>query len=399
MYVLDFLKGPANQSDGDGDRVSFEYRLLCSGELYNAKVETSDWRKSDVACYLCGSPFTLLAVRNPLRHFPQELVLRFNAKRVTEQGGMALISFIPDEDIARDVAALLSVFLRRLVTVAGKTRELHPNIKGSSMDALLDRPLPLVNSLNAVHWQAKPLGITWYGEDRPEITDHNPLPCGVDPHEVKESLSGLPDVACAQSFVLSARLYALGLMQMEHDISLSFHSLISAVETIASAALKGYRPSEEDIASKKHSVATLAIKRFGLDSTAARELAIEAAKDISWTAKRFFKFLVDNCGEDVWTEDDVFRIPPLYVPRRDQFEDALKQIYTARGKLTHGGHAFPNSAAFGIHPLVPAKMMLELHPTKPGFPPLVWFERVVNSALRGFAKRSLAGGRQTAGDT
>jgi hypothetical protein len=82
MYVLDFLKGPANHSDGDG--VSFEYRLLCSGELYNAKVETSDWRKSDVACYLCGSPFTLLAVRNPLRHFPQELVLRFTAKRVTE---------------------------------------------------------------------------------------------------------------------------------------------------------------------------------------------------------------------------------------------------------------------------------------------------------------------------
>ena len=107
-------------------------------------------------------------------------------------------------------------------------------------------------------------------------------------------------------------------------------------------------------------------------------------------ARPWSKFLVDNCGEDVWTEDDVFRIQPLYVPHRDQFEEALKQIYNARGKLTHGGHAFPSSAAFGIHPHVPARIMLELHPTKPGFPPLVWFERVVNSALRGFAKRSLA---------
>ena len=398
MYVLDFLKGSRSQSQEDG--VNFEYRLLCSGEIYNAKVETSDWRKSDVACYLCELPFTLLAVRNPSRHFPQELVLRFNAKRVGEQGGMALISFIPDEDIARDIAALLSVFFRRLVTVAGKTRELHPNTKGSTIEALLDRPLPLVNSLNVVHWQEKPLGFAYrYGEDRPEVQNFNPLSCGINPQELKETLSGFPNIPCAQSFVLSARLYALGLTQLDHDISLSFHSLISAVETIASAALKGYRPSEDDLASKKHSVATLAIERFALDSAAARELAIEAAKDISWTAKRFYKFLVDNCGEDVWTEDDVFRVPPLYTPRRDQFEDALKQIYNARGKLTHGGHAFPSSAAFGIHPRVPTRMMLEFHPAKPGFPPIVWFERVVNSALRGFARRSLMAGCQIAGDT
>ncbi|MFL6604444.1 MAG: hypothetical protein ACJ8R9_24350 [Steroidobacteraceae bacterium] len=272
MYVLEYLKSAPQSSHEFG--VTFEYRLLCSGELYNSKVSTSDWRKSNVAQYLCGSSFTILAVRNPLRHFPQELVVRFKANRVEERGAMASVSFVPDEDIARDLAALLSVIFRRLVTVAGKTRELYPRFSPNDIEELLDTPLPLVNALDAVHWQERPLGITWtYGDDRQQVIDYNPRPRGIDPHELQGTLLAIPNIPNTQSFVLSARLYALGLLQLDQDVSLSFHSLISAIETLASAAFKDYRPPEQQVVNAKQSVATLATGTYGLSESAARQPA------------------------------------------------------------------------------------------------------------------------------
>jgi hypothetical protein len=45
MYVLDMLNGWTPDKPEDGF-VTFEYRLLCSGELYNSRVVSTDWRKA-----------------------------------------------------------------------------------------------------------------------------------------------------------------------------------------------------------------------------------------------------------------------------------------------------------------------------------------------------------------
>ena len=45
MYVLDMLNGWTPDKTEDGF-VTFEYRLLCSGELYNSRVVSTDWRKA-----------------------------------------------------------------------------------------------------------------------------------------------------------------------------------------------------------------------------------------------------------------------------------------------------------------------------------------------------------------
>ena len=37
MYVLDFLRGFPKVGEA-GDTVTFEYRLVCSGELYNGSI-------------------------------------------------------------------------------------------------------------------------------------------------------------------------------------------------------------------------------------------------------------------------------------------------------------------------------------------------------------------------
>ncbi len=47
MYVLDLLKRSSPKAAQAIEGVTFEYRLLCSGELYNANVIAVDWRKSD----------------------------------------------------------------------------------------------------------------------------------------------------------------------------------------------------------------------------------------------------------------------------------------------------------------------------------------------------------------
>jgi hypothetical protein len=46
MYLLSFLKDP--QCTQSAKRIAVEYRLLCSGELYNGDIIAIDWRKSDV---------------------------------------------------------------------------------------------------------------------------------------------------------------------------------------------------------------------------------------------------------------------------------------------------------------------------------------------------------------
>ena len=86
MYVLDMLNG-WNSVKLDDNRASFEYRLLCSGALYNSTIRTSDWRKSDATRPLVRSPFTLDVCSHPFEEYPQELCLRFDAPIVTKTRG------------------------------------------------------------------------------------------------------------------------------------------------------------------------------------------------------------------------------------------------------------------------------------------------------------------------
>ena len=113
MYVLQFLAGKFDAG------ITTEYRLLCSGELFNKNVMTFDYRKSEPSRWLLAKPFNLRIVSQPFYAHPQELRLVFSCSAyVTEGTERCSITFPPDDDIAKDLAALLTVFLRRLVTPA-----------------------------------------------------------------------------------------------------------------------------------------------------------------------------------------------------------------------------------------------------------------------------------------
>lgn len=73
MYLLEFLRTSANTSAGN---IRVEHRLLCSGELYNRRVITYDWRKSDVTRVLLRKPCELFVASQPFAAYPQELCIR-----------------------------------------------------------------------------------------------------------------------------------------------------------------------------------------------------------------------------------------------------------------------------------------------------------------------------------
>jgi hypothetical protein len=83
MYLLEFLR---QAGDWPGT-VDVEYRLACSGEFFNRRVETYDWRKSDIARLLLDSPALIFVARRPFDSYPQELCVRMALSSVTEERG------------------------------------------------------------------------------------------------------------------------------------------------------------------------------------------------------------------------------------------------------------------------------------------------------------------------
>lgn len=388
MYVLPFLSDSLPRKSDD-DVVAFEYRLLCSGEVYNKSILTGDWRKTDITRLLLTAPFALVVCSHPFDDYPQELSLRFRCPLVTEAHGRTTTTFYPDDEIANDLAALLTLLLRRLTTVTAKIREQHPRRYASEPEELLDLPVDFVNNLAPSHWDREPSSIVYGREGILELTDYNPPPLGVDPLSLSALLRGLASSPHAQAFVLSARLYTLALEQIKHDADLAYQLLVSSVEAIATEVLRAYLPERDEMVEAKKSVFDLAVK-LGLERERAESIAIEACSGIAWTSRKFVKFLVDNVGPEIWEPDDLFHPPDFLLPNRHEFAHTLRSIYAARGSAAHSGHPYPGGVQFGIGPTVSTRALIDLDFASPDLPvpPVVWFERVANSAIRGLIQAS-----------
>jgi hypothetical protein len=314
--------------------------------------------------------------------------LQFKVQEVTETKGKASFMYIPDDEIVRDFAALLSLLCRRLITVAAKVREAHPHDLNDYPAVFRDWPVAFTSSLKLTSWQRQPSSVVYGAKGVEKIIDYNPSPKSVDPDYLKGIFLALPNLDHAESIVLSARRYALALELIQNRPELSYQFLISSVEAIANSVLSSFKPRTDEMIEVKRSVYDLALE-FGLGEPKAKKLVIEACKGFSWSKRKFKKFLCDHVGDEVWTkEDDVFADIQFLMPKRERFEYALNQIYESRNKGLHAGKDYPISGTVGTSPLIPAKMMLEFDTSKDFFPPVTWFERVVNIALRTYLERS-----------
>jgi hypothetical protein len=102
---------------------------------------------------------------------------------------------------------------------------------------------------------------------------------------------------------------------------ISYQLLISSVETIANGTLRSFQPSDEAKLEHQRAVYDLALS-LELGEETAKKLAIEACKREWWATRKFKRFLIDNVGESVWTEqDELFHKMRLEdLPKRENFE-------------------------------------------------------------------------------
>ena len=292
MYVLKYLGDP-DCAKRPHNSLCAEYRLLRSGTVHRQII--GDWSKSEAARFLLAPPLLLYAASRPFEEYPLELVLRLTVARVEEisVGGMIHDSFHPDEEVARDLAALLTVLCRRLITVSGKSRERYADYKYPEFSYV---PFPVVTSMRKTLELAATPGHRGDVGPRAKVHDNNPSPKSVDPKALTALLLGLAQLDYGESIVASARLYALALELIREQPDIAYQLLISSMETIANKALHGFQPNDEDKVNHQKAVLNKA-KGAGLADDTARDLALTASKGERWVKRKFTKFLIDNIDE------------------------------------------------------------------------------------------------------
>ncbi len=383
MYLLKVL---GDTQEGHPGRVNVEYRLACSGEFYNRKILTCDWRKSDVTRILLERPFQIYVASRPFDSYPQELCVRVSLDSVTEKGGTPSMrttrTFLPDTEVIEDLCAVLSLLSRRLVSMVTKTREKHHDAIATQWhDAEL--PMPILDRPRVVAWARRPATVITSATGQ-EFKSNDPPPVGADPHALAKFLIDLPRMQGAQDIIYAARLYKSALELIESSLDISYLMLVSVVESLASVALSNFEPDEAEKLSTQTPLKNLA-RSLGIDEAQAGMLALEACKGNRWLKRRFVKFCTDFCRvTELGNPDGVFLTLDHLNPPSNEFEKEVRRIYDARSKNLHVGSPFPPGAAIGLSPRISVHD-LPLNPLgRPDIPPVPWFERVVSIAAQKF---------------
>jgi hypothetical protein len=405
MYLLQFLEKAASRAAkaAAGD-VDVEYRLACSGELYNRRVLTFDWRKSDVTRVLLRTPLELFVASHPFNDYPQELCARITLSHVTEEvtkgNSSASSTLVPDEDVMEDLCSILSLLSRRLISPIRKTRERRPNDSYALgvMDGLgsyaLEFPAPIMPVARVAVWSRRPATYLTSMEGL-RVSDNNPPPVGVDHEALADFLLKLPTIPNAVEIVYASRLYRAALELIESRPDIAYLLLISTVESLAAVALGDYEPTElEKLGTESAVVVQKCALKLGLDEKKAKLLALESSRGAYWLGKKFKKFLLDFVSlDELAAKDRVFLVPENFCPRKEDVPKALSRIYDARSGNLHRASPFPKSVGLGTSPWIkpgqlPTGWMFE---SSFEVPPVPWFERVVSiAALKFLLEKSSA---------
>jgi hypothetical protein len=399
MYFLEYLK----TRNSDAEAVEVEYRLACSGELYNRTVLTADWRKSDITRVLLRDPFELFVV-GQFEQYPQELCARLKLSYVTEEndshGVKSAITFLPDDEIIDDLCSILSVLARRLISVVGKTWERRAERDTDLGSYGWDAPVSILRHSRFAVWRRRPITIMASMEGL-SAQLHELPPTGVDAKALREVLLKLPDLPKVEEIIYACRFYKTALELIESRPDITYQLLISAVETMGGVALRDYKPDEALRLSTALGVRVFKkAQACGLDEEHAKALALEACGDRPSARQRFQKFILDNVSaEEIDGEDPVFPWWRFLKPARQNFEKTLGRIYGARSGNLHSAYPFPPWIGLGTSSTANPRDTLILG-LAPGDVPLVtWFERVVSTAMRRYLLAQCSVDRKPFSDT
>lgn len=389
-YVLRSLK----LRDGEAPAVEeSEFRLLCSGVLYNGSVQTTDWTKSDASRLLMTEPVQLTVVSERVDEYPQELLLSIQVPQVTEEHGSGADGprlttvFFPHREVAADVASLLTLLVRRLVTVHSQTRVTFISPRPVSGE-VREVGLPIAKVAQPPVWKMRPSVLTYGADGLMDIRNYAPPPVALDPSTLARVLGGLPGSEDAEALLASARLYSQAMQLIEDRPDVAYLLFIAALETIAGRLYATWCPTAEMMKKAKLSVFEKAVE-LGLKASEAQDLAALACAGMTWSRRKINLFLADFVSDQLWTQDDLFHISEGLTPEPADFDAAISRILQARGAALHSGNAYPDYVGAGSGPTVPASALHAVLADETTLPPVTWFERVVNLSIVNWLEASI----------
>jgi hypothetical protein len=350
-----------------------------------------DWTKSTGARLLSPLVFDLTVVDSRVETYPQELALRFACPMVQETYANWTFLHEPVDEIAGDLAALLTLFARRLIVVAVKTREIFPASARGVPDSLRDLPLP-IRDATFTAWPPRPSSVITSTEvvdgklsPRQTVKSYQPYPVAFDPGELTNLLSRLvnqPDELTGR-LVAAARRYRDAMRFLPQNPDLAYLLLISAIEALST--LVPYEPPLGRVKTARKDLLGL-LKGLGLSAEQIDQVFGLVARPMTWTQEKFLRFIETHVSDEAWTEPD-----PLYpgltfpdtTPARAELREALMRIYRHRSSGSHAGSPYPAYVSIGTSPLVDQDAFRALRAAADSdrIPPVTWFERVVQNSL------------------
>jgi len=253
---------------------------------------------------------------------------------------------------------------------------------------LSDFPSPLAMRLRRVYWPPR-LAEVIHHRDGVDFKDNQPAPTPFDWRVLGGILKAIPSHPAAEAIIRSARQYALALELIEDRFELAYQQLISAIETVAGPALTKWTPEPAVMIASKEWLMDAA-RRKGLSPEDAQQLVMEACARERWASRQFLTFILKHLSANILSsDDDLFLIPDFTRPKETDVEKNLKRIYEARSGASHGGKSYPASGSIGSSPMIPSSVMHEVLQGKTAFPPIGWFERLVNSAIVGYIQSGI----------
>lgn len=314
---------------------------------------------------------------------------------MTERHGLVQNTHYPDDAIARDFCALLTLLTRRLTVVLCKSREIHTD--QSKPSPLRDFPLPIWAETTPTVWKARPATIAWSLQGI-QVQFHHPPVVELNQAGIGQAIDALRMNVHAERIICSARLYAAALERIEFDPETAYQKLISAVDSLSQVEFSGWPGEEERLNLLRENNDTWKFKvaaaiNAGLTQDAAEGLILNLSKNDPFSRRKFKKFILEFLDPSILDEEDSLFIEPkgMYPPK-EKLATAIDLIWKNRGGVLHGGSDYPPTASVGTSNRIPTKAMIDALGmlTSGGllFPPVTWFERIVQNTIVRWIRKS-----------
>ncbi len=384
-HVLHFLR--QSTPPPEQNVLACEFRLICSGQLY---AGPNPWQNI-LSRVLLKEPFGLFVALPHMvdisMSYPQELALRIGVQRVDEQKGSVSIQGYPIWDIAFDLAALLTLLCRRLITVAGLASVKNDSPSPQLPPWLRELPAPLVTAMDLKHWPQQP-SVYINHPTKPELNHYQPLIRKFETDRISGILKRLPSIEHAERVVLAARLYWSAMAALYERPDIAYLLVTMSVEALANQAVTKQEAKDD----AKKSVPRRVRKKWeALGLTEDQVAGAWAEVAPAGSTYKFGRFMADNVTDQLWEADDLFCtnsfLEPL-LPTKATLGDALRTIYDQRNLFVHHGKPYPQMIGIGIGPLQSSEASADVL-AGVRFPPLVWFERAVHLALVNYIEKQL----------